>query len=252
MIVDDEALARTRLKRLVALEEGTELVAEAGTVKEAVRLVGRVRPDILLLDIKMPGGDGFDVLDALTDPPPAVVFVTAYEDHALRAFDVEAVDYLLKPFDGERFRTAFNRARRRLARRADMPSPDALREILARVRAAESFVGTGDRLLARSGQRIDFVSVADVDWIEGAGNYARLHVGDASHLVRVSLSDLERRLSARGFARIHRSTIVNLDRVRKLSPSFVGEYAVVLQDGTKLKLSRGYQDKLQSHLKSLF
>ena len=244
MIVDDEALARTRLKRLVALEEGTELVAEAGTVADAVRLVGATRPDVLLLDIKMPGGDGFDVVDALGDPPPAVVFVTAYGDHALHAFDVEAVDYLLKPFDTDRFRSAFARARRRLRTRADLPSRQDLRAALARLWGSDGARPGLDRLVVRSGQRIAFVAIDEVDWIEGAGNYARLHVGGADHLVRMSLSELEERLAPRGFARVHRSTIVNLDRVREMRHWSGGTHLLELHDGTRLRVSAGYRDAL--------
>lgn len=242
MIADDEALARARLRRLVALEAGTDVVAEAATVPDAARLVAETRPDILLLDIRMPGGDGFDVLDALAEPPPAVVFVTAYESHALRAFDVAAVDYLLKPFDAARFRLAFGRARARLRRRAEVPTAGDLRALLARLTSGTP--PAGDRLLARTGQRIAFVPVSDVDWIEGAGNYVRLHVGDETHLVRASLTELEQRLGGRGFVRVHRSTIVNLDRVREMRHWSGGTHILELDDGTEVRVSPGYRDAL--------
>ena len=246
MIADDEALARARLRRLVSLEPDVEVVAEAASTTEALREVAASRPDILLLDIRMPGGEGFDVLDALPTPPPAVVFVTAYADHAVRAFEVEAVDYLLKPFDKERFRLAFARARSRLQHRDALPSGSVLRGLLDR---ADTVVAgrdarVPDRLLVRSGQRMAFVPVESIDWIEGAGNYARLHTGDGTHLLRGSLADLEERLRPRGFLRIHRSTIVNAARVIGMRHWSGGTHVVELEDGTELRVTAAYREAL--------
>lgn len=246
MIADDEALARTRLRRLVELEVDAEVVAEAASTADAVRLLGTSRPHVLFLDIRMPGEGGFAVLDALADPPPAVVFVTAYEDHAVRAFEVDAADYLLKPFDTERFHAAFARARRYLERRSAAPRVERLRSLLKRLESAPAVLAADSdaRLPVRDGARITFVRVADIDWIQGAGNYARLHAGRAVHLARVPLAELERRLGPRGFARIHRSTIVNLARVREMRHWSGGTHLLVLADGTELRVSPGYKDAL--------
>jgi two-component system LytT family response regulator len=275
VVVDDEELARERLRRLLEREPDVVVVAECANGKEAVREVLARRPDVLFLDVQMPGLDGFGVLRALraeadaggagAGPLPLVVFVTAFDEHALRAFDVHAVDYVLKPIDPDRFRDAVARAR---ARHAQADSARRLRELqrlLEHVEApgsprepeeaAEATLQraaprSADRLVVRSQERLFFVRTAEIDWIEAAGNYAKLHVGGRTHLIRETMSRLEEGLDPGRFARIHRSTIVNLDRVKELRPWFAGDYLVALHDGTELKLSRGYRAKLEEQMGS--
>ena len=242
LLVDDEPLARKRLVRLLEQEPEAELVAACGTGLEAVEAVRRHTPDLLFLDVQMPGLDGFGVLEALgEDSPPAVVFVTAFDAYAIQAFEANALDYLLKPFDADRFHRAFQRAEDRLRRPeagATPPQLAALLESLYRQRT------TAERLAIRAEGRVYFVRVADIDWIEAASNYVRLHSGKTSHLLRESLSSLEARLDPERFLRIHRTTIINVERLRELQPWFSGEFIAILQDGTRLKVSRGYRDRV--------
>ncbi len=257
LIIDDEPAARRGLGLLLKKETDFEIAGEAGDVAAAVKLVHKVRPDLVFLDVQMPGGDGFDVLRRLEPAErPLVVFVTAYNQHALQAFEVHAVDYLLKPFDDARFAETLQRVREALRSRQTAELNAKVDQLIAQLAGgatggAENDGGFNDRILVKSSGEIFFLKPSEIDWIEAEGDYMKFHVGGKSHLMRETMARLEARLDPKRFVRIHRSTIVNLDRVRKLSPSFVGEYAVVLQDGTKLKLSRGYQDKLQSHLKAL-
>jgi two-component system LytT family response regulator len=243
VLVDDEALARARLRRLLAGEEDVEIVGEASSAAEARRLVASERPDLLFLDVQMPGEDGFELLQSLPAAgAPAVVFVTAFDQHALRAFEVHALDYLLKPFDRERLRLALERAREALERRVPGPLDEQLRLMLQELRGEQPHLS---RFVIRSVGRIVFVAAADVDWIEAAGNYVRLHIGKESHLLRETMSSLETRLDPRLFARIHRSTIVNIERIRELHHIFHGDYSVLLRDGTRLTLSRGYREQFE-------
>lgn len=259
-VAEDEPLTRAQLVRLLWEHPAVEVVGEATSGREAVDLVRAERPDLLLLDVQMPGMTGLEALDRLADdghPLPAVVFVTAFDHHAVRAFELHALDYVVKPFDDERLALAVERARSRVqagrlahfGRRmvslvqegAVDPDPDALGDLaVGPVRP--------DRLAVRTGGRIDIVRVADLDWVEGSGVYARLHVGDRQYLLRETLARLEKQLPTRRFVRIHRSTIVNLDRVRALDHLARGEYVVYLHDGTQLKLSRSYRDRLQDLL----
>ena len=226
LIADDEASARSRLRRLLA-PYSFELLEDARDGLEALEAIQKHRPQVLFLDVQMPGLGGFEVVEALTpDAMPLIVFVTAYDDYALRAFEAHALDYLLKPFDEARFRDALARAK-------------------AHVRATRgSRPRLLDRLIVKSGGRFVFVKAEEIDWVEAQGNYVRLHSGGAAHLLRDSIGKLEGRLDPDRFLRIHRSTIVNLDRVREIAPLFHGEHAVVLADGTRLTLSRGYRDRL--------
>ncbi len=243
MLVDDEPLARGKLRRLLADEEDIEIVGEAGSAEEAQEKLGELRPDLLFLDIQMPGQDGFALLESLPpDQLPAVVFVTAYDEHAVRAFEVSALDYLLKPFDRERLELALERAREALARREGVGLDEQLRSMLQELRGEQPFL---DRFVVRSVGRIVFVRAADVDWIEAAGNYVRLRIGKESHLLRETMSSLETRLDPKVFARIHRSTMVNIDRIRELNHIFHGDYSVLLKDGTRLTLSRGYREQFE-------
>ncbi len=242
LVADDEPLARRRLVRLLERESDAELVAACGTGLDAVEAVKRYTPDLLFLDVQMPGMDGFGVLEALgPDIPPAVVFVTAFDAYAIQAFDANALDYLLKPFDADRFHRTFQRAQDRLRRPDSGGAPaqlTALLESLTRQR------NTAERLAIRTDGRVYFVRVADIDWIETASNYVRLHSGKASHLLRESMSSLETRLDPERFLRIHRTTVVNVERLRELQPWFSGEFIAILQDGTRLKVSRGYRDRV--------
>lgn len=229
LLVEDEPLAVRRLRRLLRREPDVKEVGACGDAAAARRAIEALAPDLVLLDVQLPGADGLSVLDRLPpDRRPAVVFVTAFERYAVPAFAHEAVDYLLKPIDPERFRTAIERARRRLGKRereAAHGSPLA-------------------RLLVRERGRAFFVRVEDIEWIEAGGNYVRLHVGRSTHRVRVPLSSLERRLDRRGFRRISRSHIVRIDAIRELQPWFHGDGVVILTTGAKLRLSRRYRDQL--------
>jgi two-component system, LytTR family, response regulator len=241
MIVDDEPLARERLRKFLASEADVELVAEAGNGREAVTLIREHKPDLVFLDVQMPELDGFGVLAELDSAArPAVIFVTAYDKFALKAFEVHAIDYLLKPFDKERFQTALHRAIQQLTRKEPSTIHEQLSALLTELRPQTQ----SDRIAVKTDGRVIFVKTADVDWIEAADNYVSLHVGKDSHLLRETMTTIESRLPKQ-FLRISRSTIVNTERIKELQPLFHGEYAVFLRDGTKLTLSRSYRDRLQ-------
>jgi two-component system LytT family response regulator len=255
IIVDDEPAARRGVRLLLERDGAIEVVGEAASGPEAAELIRRVKPDLAFLDVQMPGADGFEVLRQL-DPAtvPAVVFVTAYDEHALRAFEVNAIDYLLKPYDDARFASALQRAKDAIRRsQADLMNVrlTQLLEYLQQMGGALAPADEerpGERIQQKSSGEIFFLKADEIDWIEAEGDYMKFHVSGRTHLMRETMARLEARLDARRFIRIHRSTIVNLDRVRKLSPAFAGEYAVVLHDGTKLKLSRGYHERLAALL----
>jgi len=245
LIVDDEPLARRGIRLQLEQQPGFEIVGECGNGLEAVTAIQDRAPDLVFLDVQMPEMDGFQVIEAVgIEQMPAVVFVTAYDAYAIRAFDVHAVDYLLKPFDRERFLQALDHARSQLL---GVP-----RNLGAQLRALlhEHLGGRKhlERLVVRSGGRIFFLDVATVDWIEAADNYAELHVGKQSHLVRHTLASLEARLDPEHFVRIRHSTIVNVRKVKELRPSSSGEYDVVLQSGAVLESSRRYRKKLAAIL----
>jgi two-component system LytT family response regulator len=265
LIVDDEAFARQRLRRLLAEESDVEVVGEAANGREAIALITTHNPDVVLLDVQMPRVDGFGVLRGLDGPAPLVIFVTAFDEHAVAAFDVHAFDYILKPVDPARFADAMARARAAIAqttaaeRHAQLvafldasPNAGTPRESVSA--AGDSNVPVGgrqplDRLLVKEEGKMYFVPVVEIDWIEAFGNYARLHTGPRTQLIRESMATLERALDARKFARIHRSTIVNLDRIKQMDLWGSGDYMVRLADGTQLKLSRWYRDRLESRLR---
>jgi two-component system, LytTR family, response regulator len=256
IIADDEPTARRGVRLLLQRDSSVEVVGEASTGTEAAALMRREKPDLAFLDVQMPGADGFEALIQIgPEHAPAVVFVTAYDEHALRAFEVNAVDYLLKPYDDARFKAALERGkeevRRRKSDRADIRLAQLLQYLhqneQASERAKESSVS--DRILLKSAGEIFFLKAEEIDWIEAEGDYMKFHVNGRAHLMRETMVRLEARLNPQRFIRIHRSTIVNIDRLRKLIPSFGGEYAVILQDGTKLKLSRGYHDRIAVLLK---
>lgn len=244
-VVDDEPAARRGVMHLLANDPDVIVVGEAGDVASAVALVEREAPEVLFLDVQMPGGEGFDVLHALKpDRRPVVVFVTAYNEYALKAFDVHAVDYLLKPYEDGRFATALARAKELIRSRQTEAVQARLAALLEMLRQPREEAHAQDRILIKDGGEIVFLKADEIDWIEAEGDYMKYHTAGKSYLQRETMSRLEARLPAGKFVRIHRSTIVNLDRVRKLSPTFIGDYAVVLHDGMKLKLSRGYYDRL--------
>jgi two-component system LytT family response regulator len=232
LIVDDEPLARSNLSVLLRRDPQIEIVSECGSGAEALAEIRGARPDLVFLDVQMPECDGFDVLELLgKDLPPVIVFVTAYEQYALRAFEAGALDYLLKPFDNARFERALDRAKQRLVSSNNKDAPAQL-----------------ERLAIKSVGQVSFVKVSEIDWIEAADYYACLHVGSKTHLLRRSMAELEQELDPAVFSRIHRSTIVNLDRVRGLKLGEDGEYDVLLEDGARLRLSQRYRKQLQSRL----
>jgi len=248
LIVDDEPLARERIRTLLSEDTGFEVAGEAGDGATAAQAIMALNPDLVFLDVQMPGSDGFDVIDAVgPDKMPFVVFVTAYDRYALRAFDVHALDYLLKPFDRERFRQALLRAHQQLAK-ADGPGSDIERRLAAIVNDLRPPKAKTDRFVVKSGGRIFFVRTSEIDWIEAAGNYVKLHVGNDSHLIRETMNAVEGKLSPELFVRIHRCHIVNIEQVRELQPWFNGEYVVFLKSGTRLTLSRGYRERLQERV----
>jgi len=244
VIVDDEPLARERIRTLLAGWDDIELVAECASGQEAVAAVRRLRPSLLFLDIQMPELDGFGVLRALPPPyrPEAIVFVTAHDRFAVHAFDVNAIDYLLKPYTAKRFNAALERARARLvgAGRGQRAEIDALLESVA------ARMAVPERLTIRSRDGIQFVPVQDVDWLEADRNYTVLHLGTQALRIREAISELENQLGAAGFVRVHRSIIVNVDRIFRLEPWAHGEYVIVLRNGTKVISGRGYGERVRS------
>jgi len=246
LIVDDEPLARQRLRTLLESEQDIELIGEAGNGWEAIAAVRQLAPELMFLDIQMPLMDGFAVLEALTGPRlPAVVFVTAYDRYAVRAFEAHALDYLLKPFDRSRFGKALEHARVQVERDHQAEAGKQLRALLADVYSGRKPI---ERLIIKASGKVNFLCLEEIEYMEAAGNYVRIHVGSDIHLLRETMSHLESRLKGTRFVRIHRSTIVNLDCIRELQPSFHGEYAVILNSGAELTLSRGYRDKLEKLL----
>lgn len=230
LVVDDEPLARSNLTVLLRLDPEIEIVGECGSGAEALAEIRSRKPDLVFLDVQMPECDGFDVVEQLgNDLPAAVVFVTAYDQYALKAFEAGALDYLLKPFDNSRFDRALVRAKERVALSKESP-----RKV--------------DRLVIKGAGQVTFVRIADIDWIEAADYYACLHVQTKSHLLRRRMAELEQELDPAVFCRIHRSSIVNISRIRGLESNEEGEYEVVLDKGTRLRLSRRYRKQLQSRL----
>ena len=247
LVVDDEPLARERVRGLLAKETDVQVVGECSNGREALEAIERERPDLVFLDVQMPELDGFGVLENVEPGRmPFIIFVTAYDEYAVKAFDVHALDYVLKPFDRERFRAALDRARREIARGADDGKLEG--RLLALLQGLTDRQQQLDRIVIKSGGRVSFLRSHEVDWIEAAGNYVELHVGKDSHLLRETMNNLEGRLDGKRFLRIHRRLIVNVDRLRQLEGVTHGEYVVVLKDGTRLSSSRGYREGLQKLL----
>lgn len=247
VLADDEPLVRERLRTLLAARQDCTLLAECADGAGALASIMEQQPDIVLLDVQMPELDGFEVVEALpADVQPAIIFVTAYDEYAVRAFGVNAVDYLLKPVEPARFHDAIDRViARHATRTSGQPNPD-LGTLLAEIRALR---GPGERLVVRDGYRITFVPVEDIDWIDAAGNYVRVHAAGRTHLLRETMKAVESRLSPDRFVRVHRSAIVNVQRIAQMEPHFHGEYVLTLRDGTKLTSSRSYSQHLRALLR---
>ena len=246
LVVDDEPLARERLTNLLSAEPDIEVVGQCRDGEEAATAIVDHTPDLVFLDVQMPAMNGFEVIDAVgSERMPLVIFVTAYDQHALKAFQVRALDYLLKPFDRDRFQEALQRARTYIQRDE---TGDIGRRLLALIKDLRRDQPKTDRLVVKSGGRLFFLRTDEIDWIEAAGNYVRLHVGPVSHLLRETMNAIEGRLDPEKFFRIHRSRIVNMERIQEMQPWLNGEYAVLLRTGTRLTLSRGYREKLQDRL----
>ena len=224
LIVDDEPLPRERIRSLLAAYPEIDVIGESRDGREAATMIAAERPDLVFLDVQMPELDAFDVIAGVSDDYlPAVIFVTAFDEYALPAFDVNAVDYVLKPINSERFDKAVRRA-------------------IEQLRAERRYAS---RFAVRSGSSFSFVRAEDIDWIDGADNYVRLHVSGREHLLRDTMKSIESRLQPDIFVRVHRSTIVNIDRVASVQPHNHGEYVIIMRDGARLNASRSYSDRLR-------
>jgi len=261
LIVDDEVNARQGIRTLLARDPEMEVIGECGDGHAAVESIERLAPDLILLDVQMPHKNGFEVLEALDmERPPILIFITAWDSYALKAFEVSALDYLLKPFTDERFYQALERAKSQHRERRSQEFSQRLLALLEHYRR-EGHVKDGDpspqgveplrRFFIKAGGEINFVPAEEVDWLEAVGYYTRIHAGRKSYLLRGNLGSLESRLDPREFARIHRSTMVNLNRVRRLKDWFNGECLIVLLDGTELKVSRRHRRRLETLLESM-
>jgi two-component system LytT family response regulator len=243
LIVDDEPLARERLRDLLSADPEVEVVGECGDGREAVTAIRAQVPDLVFLDVQMPELDGFGVVQEVgAARMPVTVFVTAFDQYALKAFEVHALDYLLKPYDRERFESTLGRVKAHLGQRLDAGMRERLLALLGDAKPAAP--PPLERIPVKSGGSVYFLRAEEIDWVEAAGNYSRLHTGKRAHLLRETMTALEAKLDPKRFVRIHRSTIINIERVRELQPYFHGDYIVLLHDGTQLTLSRNYRQKL--------
>ena len=242
LIVDDEPLAREGLKLHLAKEKDVSIVGEAGEGRRATAMIASLKPDLVFLDVQMPGLDGFEVVEAVAHTHlPTIVFVTAYDQYAIKAFEVHAIDYLLKPFNGERFTTALRKAREEISARGTQESRTRLLAMIAERAGAAAHL---QRFVIKSGEGYRLVPTADVASFEAQGNYVRLKTGTGQHLLRITMTELEKRLDPKRFARIHRSTMVNIDRIKEITPAWHGDFEVLLTDGQRLRLSRNFRDRL--------
>jgi two-component system LytT family response regulator len=246
LIVDDEAPARSRIRQMLKDEPHFEIAGECSNGREALEVIQQKKPDLVFLDVQMPRLTGVEVCQAAVEnniSMPLVIFVTAYDEYALKAFEVHAIDYLLKPFDRDRFRHALGHAREQLQRTKNSSTDAHLAALLEDLRGNSKKT---DRLVFKQNGRVVFVRIESIDWVEADGNYVRLHAGPDSHYFRETLAGIEGQLPGEKFMRISRSTIVNLDRIKELQPLFYGDYVVVLQNGSKLNMSRSYRDRLET------
>ncbi len=242
LVVDDEPLARERLRNFLTSEPGVSVIGECQNGEDAVIAVRRDSPNLLFLDVQMPGLNGFEVLQRLNGAAPAaVIFTTAHDQYAVKAFEIHAVDYLLKPFDRERLRVALERAR---ARATSPGSDDLQTKLAAMLEDMKAGAKQPERIPVKSNGKVTFVRIPDIDWIGSADNYVELHVGSHSHLIRETMNSVATRLPPEQFVRISRTSIINLSRVKELQPLFHGEYTVTLTTGARLTLSRSYRDQL--------
>ena len=243
LIVDDEPLAREWVRSAIAEDPELEVIGECGDGFEAAEAIRRLKPDLVFLDVQMPGLDGFGVLEALTpEEIPAVVFVTAFDQYAVRAFEAQAVDYLMKPFSKERVEEAVRRVRELVKGKSLEDFRESISRIVEKIRRDRSFP---EWVLLKSDGKNVFVKVKDIDWIESSRNNVRIHVGTTLYLLHETTSAIASRLDPKKFLRIHRSAIVNIERIKELHPWFNGDYAVILRDGTQLTLSSSYRDRLK-------
>jgi two-component system LytT family response regulator len=244
LIVDDEPLAREIIREMIRRDQEVEIAGECGNGIDAVAAIEAARPDIVFLDIQMPEMNGFEVIETVgASKMPAIIFVTAYDQYAVNAFKVHALDYILKPFDWERFREALERAKSQIRGESDLS--EKLNALLEGMKKKQDYA---ERLIIKTNGRVIFLRVEEIDWIEAEGNYVRLHVGKDSYLQRDTIGGMEAKLDPTRFPRIHRSAIVNIDRVQELRPWFQGDYCVILRSGKELPLSRNYWEKLRQVL----
>ena len=256
LIVDDELLAREGIRVLAQRDPELEIIGECADGASALTAIREKSPDLVFLDIQMPEMDGFDVLEKVgADKIHAIIFVTAFDQYALKAFEVHALDYLLKPFDDVRFEKALQQAKSQIEQREINKLSKKLLALLEdRVSDREHRAQEKTylhRLMIKLANRVLLLKVADIDWIEADGNYAKLHVGNKAHMLREKMHDLESQLDPDTFVRVHRSIIVNLDRIKELHPHFNGDYVIVLADGTQLRLSRSRREQLEARLKAV-
>jgi len=241
LIVDDEPLARDRVRRFLRDEKEIELIGECGNGTDAVKTIKSEKPDLVFLDIQMPEKTGFEVIKSLGNAAlPTVIFVTAYDQYALQAFEVHALDYLLKPFNKDRFQVAVTRAREHIESRRRGDLDERLVSLIEGLGTEKKYL---ERLVVKTVGRVFFLKTEEIDYIEAAGNYLKLHVGRESHMIRETMNGIEVKLDPSQFMRIHRSTVVNVDRIKELHPMFSGDYSVILRDGTELALSRNYRER---------
>jgi two-component system LytT family response regulator len=246
VIVDDEAPARNRLRQLLKDEKDFQIVAECANGRQAVESIQRDKPDLIFLDVQMPRLTGLEVCEAVLARGaqlPMVIFVTAYDSYALQAFEIHALDYLLKPFDRDRFLKALRHVRQQLAGTANRDADSRLAAVLADLRGGTK---KSDRIVFKQNGRVIFLRTETIDWVEADGNYVRLHAGPDSHYFRETLASIEAQLAPEKFMRISRSIIVNLDRVKELQPLFYGDYVVILHNGSRLNMTRNYRDRLEA------
>lgn len=242
VIVDDEELARDRMQSLLEMQPDVEIVAVCSDGIAALEAIERTHPDLVFLDVQMPGMDGFEVVENLdASAAPDVVFVTAHDGHAIRAFEIHALDFLLKPFDQTRFEKTLDRARNRVRAAKGATIDSRLMSLLEELRDERKYP---ERLIVKSSGRVFFVRTEEIDWVEASGNYVKIHTKNDAHLLRESMKNMEAKLDPKIFVRIHRSAIVNIDRIKELEPWFHGEYIVIMQNGTRLTASRVFSDRL--------
>ena len=244
VIVDDEELSRDRIQTLLEEQPDVEIVGVCADGQSAIETIERTQPDLVFLDVQMPGMDGFEVVENLeAEKLPAVVFVTAHDGHALKAFEIHALDFLLKPFDQTRFEKALERARSQVNRANGTVLDSRLVSLLEELREERKY---SERLIVKSSGRVFFVRTEEIDWVEASGNYVKIHTKSDAHLLRESMKNMEAKLDPKTFVRIHRSAIVNIDRIKELEPWFHGEYIVIMRDGTRLTASRVFSDRLSA------